>query len=120
MRKSDALPSGSAPARVHSGLVAGGDPLFANDLRRIQRAAQHPNVIASGRLRSRIETIRLRDGTNLQIKTVAEINIAHNLQLSPTPREQPRINANLAILDTEADCAVSEPIACNLPETCVR
>src|ERR1700758_179753 len=109
MRKSDAMPSGSAPPSVHSGLVAGGDPLFANDPRGIQSAVQHPNVIARGRLRTRTETIRLRDGTNLQIKTAAEINIAYNLQLFPTPREQPRIDANLAILDAEADCAVSEP-----------
>ena len=119
MRKSDALPSGSAPASVHSGLISGGDPLFANDLRGVQRAAEHPNVV-TGNLRSRTDTIRLREGTNLQIKAAAEINIANDLQLFLTPGEQPGIDANLAAFDTEADCAVSEPIACNLPETCVR
>lgn len=47
MQESQVVPSGSAAARTRNRLITGRNLLFADNLRRVQCAADHPDVVPS-------------------------------------------------------------------------
>src|SRR5690242_6423652 len=114
------MPSRSVPARVRYGLIAGGYLFLADDLWSLKPSADQPNIIAGRGIRNRAEAFHLSDRSNLQIEATAEIYISYDFQLPQASGEQPRIDANLAVLHAKADRAASKTAAGNLPKAAVR